>query len=134
MPNPKILVIDDQRSHLRLIKKMIEKYGWRAITADSAEEARLLLDWGNQFRAIITDLKMPWFNGVEFCKMAKRKYPKIEIYALSGNPDLFDYNELNDAGFDGFYFKPVTFETIENILMAIASGSNDNEAQPSTQT
>lgn len=122
MPSPKILVVDDQRSHLRIIKKMLEKFGWQALTADSAEEAELILEWGHEFRAIITDLKMPWLNGVEFCKMAKRKYPAIKIYALSGNPDLFDYNELNGAGFDGFYFKPITLETIENILFAIAGG------------
>lgn len=122
MPSSKILVVDDQRSHLRIIKKMLEKYGWHAITADSAEEAELILEWGYEFKAIITDLKMPWLNGVEFCEMVKRKYPAVKIYALSGNPDLFDYNELINAGFDGFYLKPITLKTIENILFAIAGG------------
>lgn len=125
MSNSKILVIDDQRNHLRIIKKMLGKYGWEAITADSAEEAELMLDWGHQFRAIITDLKMPWMNGIELCKIAKSKHPQIQVFALTGNPDLFNYDDLNNAGFDGFYFKPITLETIENILVAIASGSSE---------
>ena len=125
MPNPKILVIDDQRSQLRLIKMMLEKYGWQVLTADSAEEAKLILEWGHQFSAIITDLKMPWLNGVEFCKIAKMKYPQIQVFALTGNPDLFDYDELNNAGFDGFYFKPIRLEIIENILFAIIDGSTN---------
>ena len=126
MPNLSILVIDDQHSHLRIIKKMLERYGCKAKTVDSAEEAELILEWGQEYGAIITDLKMPWLNGVEFCKRAKRKYPRIKIYALSGNPDFFDYDDLNNAGFDGFYFKPITHKTIENILLAIASSNPDS--------
>jgi CheY-like chemotaxis protein len=121
MPSPQILVIDDQRSHLRLIKKILERYGWQALTADSAEEAELILDLGHPFRAIITDLNMPWLNGVEFCKKTKKTYPHIKIYALSGNPDLFAYDELNTAGFDGIFMKPITIKLIENILISIAA-------------
>ena len=123
MPIPKILVIDDQRSQLRLIKKMLEKFGWQALTADSAEEAELILEWGHEFRAIITDLKMPWMNGLEFCKIAKSKYPQIQVFALTGNPDLFNFDDLNKAGFDGFYVKPITLETIDNIVFTIACGT-----------
>ena len=44
MPDKKILVIDDQPSQLRIIKKILDRYGWQAVTADSAEEADLVLD------------------------------------------------------------------------------------------
>jgi hypothetical protein len=36
--------------------------------------------------------------------------PQIQVFALTGNPDLFDYDDLNNAGFDGLYFKPITLE------------------------
>jgi len=127
MHNSKILIIDDQLSHLRLIKKMLSRFGWQAVSVDSAEEAELILEWDHNFCAVITDLKMPWMNGVEFCTRAKRKYPEIKIYALSGNPDAFEYNELNNAGFDGFYFKPIRLAIIENILHAIESGVSDSK-------
>ena len=119
MPNKKILVIDDQPSQLRIIKKILDKYGWQAVTADSAEEAELVLDWGYKFSAILTDLKMPWYNGVEFCKSAKSKYPEIKVFALSGNLALFDDEELIKAGFDGVYSKPITLEIVENVLFSI---------------
>ena len=125
MPNKKILVIDDQPSQLRIIKKILDRYGWQAVTADSAEEADLVLDWGYKFSAILTDLKMPWYNGVEFCKSAKSKYPEIKVYALSGNLDLFDSNELDEAGFDGIYAKPITLEIVENILLSIYTSNAD---------
>ncbi len=126
MRDSKILIVDDQLSHLRIVKKMLERFGWQASTADSAEVAELMLEYGHEFSAIITDLKMPWMNGVEFCQIVKKKYPQIKIYALSGNLDLYDYDELKNAGFDGFYFKPITIATIENLLAAISSGASEN--------
>ena len=126
MADPQILVIDDQRSQLRLIKKILATFGWHARTADSAEEAELILEWGSSCRAIITDLSMPWLNGVEFCKNAKKTYPHLQIYALSGNLGLFDYNELINAGFDGLYTKPITIDLIKKILLSIeANGTID---------
>ena len=44
--NLKIMVIDDQRSHLRLMKEMLESCGLSAVTVDSAEEAELILAKG----------------------------------------------------------------------------------------
>ena len=48
----------------------------------------------------------PSFNGVEPCLNSI-----IKIYALSGAPDFSDYDDLNNAGFDGIYFKSITHET-----------------------
>lgn len=119
MSNEKIMVIDDQRSHLRLMKEMLESCGLSAVTVDSAEEAELILEWYTDFNALITDLKMPWLDGVDFCKKVKAKYPDIKIYALSGNLHAYDQEVLGEAGFDGIFQKPVRFEIIRAILDAM---------------
>jgi CheY-like chemotaxis protein len=119
MRDEKILVIDDQRSHLRLMKRILEKFGKRSVTVDSAEEAEFILEWNSDYEALITDLKMPWLNGIDFCRKTKRKYPGIKIYALSGNVDAYSKTDLEDAGFDGIYQKPIRFDTIKAILDAI---------------
>ena len=115
MNNKKILLIDDHLDHLKMMKQMLERYRWESVTVDSAEEAEFIMEWHNDFQAIITDLKMPWVDGVEFCKNTKLKHPDLKIYALSGNLQSYKKN-LNHAGFDGIYQKPVMLEMIENIL------------------
>lgn len=122
MRDEKILIIDDQRSHLRLMKRMLESFGKSAVTVDSAEEAELILEWNSEYEALITDLKMPWLNGVDFCRNTKRKYPGIKIYALSGNVEAYDRRDLDDAGFDGIYQKPIRVDTVKAILTAIERG------------
>ena len=115
----KILLIDDQRSHLQMMKKMFERYDCKIFTVDSAEEAEFILEWNSDFQALITDLKMPWMDGVEFCKDTKKNYPDLQIYALSGNLQLYSKEILEYAGFDGIYEKPITFGLVESMLKTI---------------
>lgn len=83
---------------------------------DSAEEAEQIIQWGERFSLIITDLKMPWLNGLEFCKRIKAIHPHISICALSGNIGMYDQDELKNAGFDGIYQKPISDTTLIQIL------------------
>lgn len=118
MNGKKILVIDDQRSQLRLIKKLLTHLGHTAVTVDSAEEADLILRWEHDFSVIITDLKMPWLDGLQFCKDVKRLHPNLKIYALSGFIGGYDPAELKAAGFDGVYEKPIGKALLSQILDA----------------
>jgi CheY-like chemotaxis protein len=84
----------------------------------SAEEAEYILRYEEHFSLIITDLRMPWLNGLDFCRRVKILKPDLKIYALSGCLYNFDKNELEDAGFDGIYQKPISNANLEEILNA----------------
>jgi two-component system, cell cycle sensor histidine kinase and response regulator CckA len=112
----KILFVDDNLGFLKLMKRLFNKSDHTIITADSAEEAEHILRYEEKISLIITDLKMPWLNGIGFCRRAKILKPDLKIYALSGCINDFDMNELEDAGFDGIYQKPMSKANLEEIL------------------
>jgi CheY-like chemotaxis protein len=116
MSTKKILVIDDDLIHLKLMKKILGKLGHMVVTADSSEEAEYILRYEEHFSLIITDLRMPWLNGLNLCRRVKILNPDLKIYALSGYLYNFDMNELEDAGFDGIYQKPISKANLEEIL------------------
>ena len=118
MSTKKILVVDDNLSQLKLMKALLGKLGHIAVTVDSAEEAEYILRCGEHFSLIITDLKMPWLNGLNFCRRVKILNPDLKIYALSGYLYIFDMNDLKNAGFDGIYQKPISKSNLEEILNA----------------
>jgi len=118
MSAKKVLVVDDQPSQLKLMRLLLEKLGYMAVTVDSAEEAEHILRFRENFSLIITDLKMPWLNGLDFCRKIKSLYPNLKVYALSGYLYDFDVNELEDAGFDGIYQKPISKAHLRRILSA----------------
>jgi len=118
MSTKKILVVDDDLTHLKLMRKLLEKLGHRVFTSDSAEEAEHILGYEDKFSLIITDLRMPWLNGLDFCRRVKILKPDLKIYALSGWIHNFDMNELEAAGFDGIYQKPIIKSNLAEILNA----------------
>ena len=118
MSAKKILVVDDNLGFLKFMKRLFDKSDHLIITTDSAEEAEHILRYEEKISLIITDLKMPWLNGLDFCRRVKTLKPDLKIYALSGYIDNFDMNELEDAGFNGIYQKPIRKEKLEEILNA----------------
>jgi CheY-like chemotaxis protein len=118
MSTKKILVVDNSLSHLKLMKKLLVKLGHIVVATDSTEEAEHILKYKEQFSLIITDLRMPWLNGLDFCRRVKILKPDLKIYALSGYINDFDMDELEDAGFNGIYQKPIRKATLEEILNA----------------
>jgi CheY-like chemotaxis protein len=119
MSTKKILVVDDDLTHLKLMRKLFEKLGHIVVTTDSAEEAEHILRYEEDFSLIITDLRMPWLDGLDFCRRVKILKPDLKIYALSGWVYNFDMNELEDAGFDRIYEK-------SNIKSKLAEILNDD--------
>ena len=118
MSTKKILVVDDNLGFLKLMKRSFEKAGHTIVTVDSAEEAEHILRYDEKISLIITDLIMPWLNGLDFCRKVKTLRPDLRVYALSGCVNNFDMNELEDAGFDGIYQKPIRKANLEEILDA----------------
>jgi len=116
MSTKKILVVDDNLTHLNLMRKLLDKLGHIVVIADSAEEAEHILRYEEHFSLIITDLRMPWLNGLDFCRRVKILNPDLKIYALSGWISNFDMNELKDAGFDGIFEKSNIKSNIAEIL------------------
>ncbi len=111
----KILVIDDNASQCKIIKKLFEAHGYSVVALDSPEEALYLLEW-KEFDVIITDLRMPWMNGAEFCRQSRKFRPETLIYALSGYIQEFDRNELLEAGFDGIFSKPIQIDLLKDAI------------------
>ena len=111
----KILVIDDNATQRKLFKKLFESYGYSVVALDSPEEALYLLEW-KVFDVIITDLRMPWMDGAEFCRRSRRIRSDTLIYALSGFVDEFDTKELLEAGFDGIFSKPIQIELLKDAI------------------
>ena len=118
--NNKILYVDDEEINLQLFEiNMGERY--HVFTADSASAGIEILATDNDIAVVISDMKMPQMNGIEFIKMAREKYPAISYYILTG----FDINnEIQDALQNGlilrYFRKPFNMNEIENeIIKAI---------------
>ncbi len=107
----KILVVDDEVPILMLLSETFEQKGYEVVTAQNAEEALEILK-KEKFKVMFLDLKLPGMNGVELCKVIRKDFPESSIYAITGYPDKFEFKACMEAGFNGYFTKPLTMELL----------------------
>lgn len=102
----KILIVDDIRTDLHLIGKLVKDFGHEVILADSAIQAYDHVD--ETLDLIIIDAIMPRIDGFEFVKTVRKRIsvniPAIMITSLTGREDRI---RAIESGVNDFVSKPV---------------------------
>ncbi len=114
-----ILLVEDEENTRHVIKTRTpwEEHGFRVTAeASNGREALDILDEGIP-DVIITDIKMPYMDGLEFIENVRAKYStSVQIIVLSGY-DEFQYAQesvrLNVAE---YVLKPITIESLCSLL------------------
>jgi two-component system, response regulator YesN len=86
-----ILIVDDEKSEREVILFLIKKYklNLHTLQADNGKAALDILK-EKPVDILLTDIKMPFINGMELATKARDIYPDIEILFFSGY-DHFEY-------------------------------------------
>ena len=117
----KILVIDDEKDFLSLIKDALEMRGFEVIAAGNAVEAGMELA-GKLPEMILMDIKMPGIDGLQACEAIRRNpaTKDIPIIVISGLSDESYKKQARKLGITEYFVKPVDLEKligkIEKIL------------------
>lgn len=105
---PRILIVDDQREVSRLLRSALEtiEQGLDVAEAPSGEEA--LLDASRQrVDLLVADFRLPGINGTELMTKIKARHPAAKVILITGVSDPQTRAELEHAGADAFFTKPV---------------------------
>ena len=114
----KILMVDDEPNVLSGYKRSFgRKYD--LVTANSGKEALEILRSEKQIEVIVTDMRMPEMNGLEFLTNAKKLRPKSVYAMLTGNADQQTaINAINQGDIYRFLNKPCDSEVLEHTINA----------------
>jgi CheY-like chemotaxis protein len=78
-----ILCVDDEVVPRILRKLILQKQGYRVVTAASGKEALALLDEGG-INLVLSDQLMPGMSGTELTKFIKAAHPATPVILISG--------------------------------------------------
>lgn len=109
--NKKILAVDDEKAVLNLLSRFFSKEGYRVLTAESARQALDIIR-DNAVYVMLFDLNMPEMDGIELCRVVKKRMPMSVIFAITGYASLFELAECREAGFEDYFKKPVNLTTL----------------------
>ena len=122
--NVTVLYVDDEEFNLFLFKITFEKK-YAVYTASSGFDGLKILDEHHtDIIVVISDMKMPNMNGVEFIKKAREKYDHIFYFILSGfdsNPEI--ENAIEEKIIHQFFSKPFEINEIEKAINTAAANS-----------
>lgn len=106
----KILIADDEYWTREKIRRMIEWEKYGLIFLPPATDGEDVLRKMDEYRPdiVITDINMPYLNGVELLQALRERYPQVVTFVISGYDD-FDYvKESFMAGSVNYLVKPVS--------------------------
>ena len=78
---------------------------------------------------LITDIKMPFMDGLQLCKIIRERMPWLKIVILSGH-DEFEYaQEAIKLGVNEYLLKPITVQEMHKVLQKIASQLDQEKSE-----
>lgn len=114
----KVLYVDDEPINLMLFKTILRKK-YEIVTADSGFSGLEELMINPDIRIVISDMRMPRMNGLEFIKKAKEKFPHVIFCILTGYEITDEIMDALASNLIYQYFqKPFKVLEIENALKA----------------
>ena len=114
----KILCVDDEASVLDAYRRGLRKQ-FQIETALGGEQALGMLCAQSPYAVIVSDMRMPGMDGIQFLKAVRRKAPATVRMMLTGNADQQTAVEaVNEGSIFRFLTKPCPPETLARALTA----------------
>lgn len=115
----RVLVADDQKMNILLLKAMLARLGeFEVVAAGDGKEALDILESPDspRFDIVLTDMWMPDMDGEALVRAirANKSLADLPVYVLTADVEMRE--TYSDLGFTGLLLKPVTFDGLRGIL------------------
>jgi two-component system, cell cycle sensor histidine kinase and response regulator CckA len=124
-----ILVVDDEESIRCVLAETLVRHNYRVVTAsDGAEASAIFARRSAEIALVITDLDMPYLDGVNLVRALRRMQPDIKVVVSSGLGDSSASSarlaELKALGVETILAKPYTADQILTTAHHVLTTSN----------
>ena len=117
----KVFLVEDEvliREGLR-DKIPWEQYGFRLVGEAADGEVALPLIRKTRPDVLITDIKMPFMDGLALSRIVREELPGIKIIIISGYDDFEYAREAISVGVDQYLLKPITRTNLRKVLQEL---------------
>ena len=104
-----------------------EKYGFELVGEAADGEMALPLIRKSRPDILITDIKMPFMDGLTLSKLVKKEIPNIKIVILSGYDDFNYAKQAINIGVEDYLLKPITKKALLERLEEIRNHCEDEK-------
>jgi CheY-like chemotaxis protein len=116
-----VLVVDDDRL-LRWSLRQILRPDYRVWIADCAEKALDLVARLERLDAVLTDVRLPRMDGVEFLRKVREVRPDLKVFLMTAYDLERGPRKAFSVRADGYLSKPFELDTCRDMLASHLSG------------
>jgi CheY-like chemotaxis protein len=109
----RVLVAEDEFGIALLVRRILEQQGHKVQVAVDGQKAVEALN-ASQYDLLITDIKMPFLNGIQLVDWAKKQFPLLPVLIISAH--LEESESALAAGAVTFLMKPFTRDQLLNMV------------------
>ncbi len=113
-----VLLVDDDVAVRRAGERMLQRFGYRVVTAEDGEAAIRCLETEPGIDAVLTDMVMPRMDARDLIVVVRDRWPGLPVVLATG----FDAGRLDMSGddaFDAHVPKPYTAAEVLETLRAV---------------
>jgi len=110
-----ILIVEDEQKMLRLLELNLAEEGYATLAAPDAETGLKLLRQ-EKIDLVLTDLKLPGMDGLEFLQAVKRSNAPMPVILMTAYGTVETAIEAMKAGASDYVLKPFSMEEIKLII------------------
>ena len=101
-----VLLVDDDEHVRRALKRVLKRARCRLAEAADAAEALKIIE-SQPVHVVVSDYRMPGMSGVEFLRVVKDRWPRVQRVLLTGQADTAAVEEaVNQSEIFRFIWKP----------------------------
>ncbi|MGC1370943.1 MAG: sigma-54 dependent transcriptional regulator [Candidatus Sulfotelmatobacter sp.] len=112
---PTILIVEDEAKMRRLLELNLGDDGFATLSAGDAEVGMKLLR-ENSVDIVLTDLKLPGMNGLEFLQAVKRQNPALPVVVMTAFGSVETAVEAMKAGASDYVLKPFSLAEMRLVV------------------
>ncbi|HAQ37565.1 MAG TPA: DNA-binding response regulator [Saprospirales bacterium] len=121
----RLAIADDHeifRKGLRIILNELDQVKVMGEAQNGNELLEILKN--QEIDLVLMDIRMPVMDGITATKKIVEKYPKTRVIALTMFEEIGYFNQMIEAGADGFLLKKTNQDELETAIMTVMSGES----------
>ena len=119
MSRRRILLVEDDFGNRRVIRRLLEAFGYIVVEAEHGNQAIELLENAvDPFDTVLSDINMPGLDGIEMIRKIRSqdRFSQLKLIAMTAHTHLSILTQIRDAGFNDVCPKPIE---VNRLVIAI---------------
>lgn len=131
----KVFLVEDETIVREGLKNNIpwQQYGFEFVGEASDGEMALPMIQKEKPDVLLTDIKMPFMDGLTLSKIVHQEFPDMKIIIISGHDDFEYAQEAISVGVDQYLLKPITRLKMQKVLSDLKAKIDKEREQKNYQ-